>query len=568
MNFESILHLPMSNYAYFSDNQTFNIVLRAKKDDLKKAIIIYGNKYDLRLEGHRTYEEMNKKYSDDLYDYFVFKKKFDDTRIGYLFLLSDGENKFYYSENGFSKDYDFSINHISRFEYPYNFEQDYLKLLPWVKDAIGYQIFPERFDIGDTNKDLSYKNLKTLDVPKSNSFYGGDLKGILNHIDYFLDLGINCIYLNPIFESPSNHKYDTLDYFKIDKHFGDNKLFKEFVNKMHKNGIRIILDGVFNHMSSQNEIFLDVVKKGRKSKYFNMFLVNGDNVDLEKINYSCFASVKDMPRINTENDEAIKYICKICTFWIKEYDIDGWRLDVSDEISLKCLRKLREEVKKAKNEAIIIGENWRIPTRYLQGDMLDSVMNYKFYTPLINYLAYDNINSETFANQITKALFYNSMNANYMMMNEFENHDTHRLTTLSNDKNSYILASAITLFYVGMPFFYYGSEIGIDGGYDPLCRRAMIWDKQLWDMRTYKTVKKLIAIRKENECLKTGDFKAYSRENMLYIERELDGKKLTLIINKDNDKKQIKLKKEKIVYSFNFQEDHFYNKGFLIISNS
>ncbi len=569
MNFESILHIPMSNYAYFSDESTINIVLRAKKDDLKKVIIIYGNKYDMRLDGHRFSEEITNKYSDDLYDYFVFRKKLDDTRFGYVFLLSDGENKYYYCESGFSKDYDFSINHTSRFEYPYNFKDDILNLPSWVKDCVGYQIFPERFDIGDFKKDLSYKTLNALDTPKSNSFYGGDLQGILNHIDYFLDLGINCIYLNPIFESPSNHKYDTVDYFKIDHHFGDNKLFKEFVNKMHANGIKVILDGVFNHMSDENKIFQDVIKKGKKSKYFNFFIIWGDKIDQENVNYSCFASVKNMPRINTENDEAIEYICKICSYWIKEYDIDGWRLDVSDEISFKCLRKLRSEVKKIKKDAIIIGENWRIPTKYLQGDMLDSVMNYKFYSSIIDYLAYNKINSQDFANQITRNLFYNNMNANYMMMNEVENHDTHRLSTLANnDKQAYILASAITIFYIGMPFFYYGSEIGIDGGYDPLCRRAMIWDKNLWDMKTYKTIKKLISIRKENECLKSGDFKSYSKDDLLYIERELNNKKLTLIINNTADKKFIKLKKEKIIYSYNFQEDHFYSKGFLIISSN
>lgn len=566
MNFESILHIPMSNYAYFSDESTFNIVLRAKKDDLKKVIIIYGNKYDMRLDDHRFSEEITNKYSDDLYDYFVFRKKLDDTRFGYVFLLSDGENKYYYCESGFSKDYDFSINHTSRFEYPYNFKENYLKLVPWVKDTVGYQIFPERFDIGDLSKDLSYKNMNVLDTPKSNSFYGGDLQGILNHIDYFKDLGINCLYLNPIFESPSNHKYDTVDYFKIDHNFGTNKFFKHFVDIMHQNGIKVILDGVFNHMSSDNKIFQDVVKKGKKSKYFNFFIIYGDEVDLESINYSCFATVKNMPRINTGNDEAIKYISKICTYWIKNYDIDGWRLDVSDEISFKCLRKIREDIKKVKEDAIIIGENWRIPSKFLQGDMLDSVMNYKFYSPLVDYLAFNKIDSEKFANRITTALFNSSMNANYMMMNQFENHDTHRLSSLANDKNAYILASAILLFYIGMPFFYYGSEIGIDGGYDPLCRKVMNWDKKDWDNKTFKTVKKLISIRKENECLKTGDFKAYSNDGLLFIERWIDDKKLTLIINNSSERKELKLKNKKPIYSYNFQDDHFYNKGFVIIN--
>lgn len=564
MDLNSILHIPMSNYAYFSGAKKFNVILRAKKDDLKKVIIFFGNKYQLMFEKDHSYEEIKIKYSDDLYDYFVFYKTLDDTRVGYVFLLSDGINQYYYSENGFSKDYNFNINHFSRFEYPYNFESDYLKLVPWVKDTVGYQIFPERFDIGNLEKNLDYKNLNTLDIPKSNSFFGGDLQGILNHIDYFKDLGINCLYLNPIFESPSNHKYDTIDYFKIDSHFGSNKLFKEFVNIMHKNGIRVILDGVFNHISSESKIFKDVVKKGKKSKYFNFFIIYGDKVDLEKVNYSCFASVKYMPRLNTENDEVIEYISNICTYWIKECDIDGWRLDVSDEISFKCLRKIREDIKKVKEDAIIIGENWRIPTKYLQGDMLDSVMNYKFYSSLVDYIVYKKIDSQSFANKLIGNLFLNNMNANLMMMNEFENHDTHRISTLANDPMAYILSSAILIFYIGIPFFYYGSEIGIDGGYDPLCRRAMIWDETLWNKKTYKTIKRLISIRKEYEELKVGDINCYSLNNLLYIERKLEKSKITLVINNSNDKISLKLKKEKIIYFYNFQEDHFYSKGFLI----
>lgn len=565
MDLNSILHIPMSNMAYFSSLYNLTVILRAKKDDLKEVKIIYSFKYDHYLKEKRNEEVMIKKYSDNLFDYYVFNKDVNDNRVGYIFYLSDGFTSYYFSENGFEKEYDYSKSHLSRFEYQANFEGDYLKEIKWCKDTIGYQIFPDRFNIGNYKKDLSYINLKPNQDPKSNSFGGGDLLGILNKIDYFKDLGINCLYLTPIFLSNSNHKYDTLDYFKIDPHFGDDKTFKLLVDELHRNNIKIILDGVFNHISSESKIFKDVIKNGKKSKYFNWFMINGDKVDSVNINYLCFANVKNMPRLNTSNDEVIKYITSVVTHYIKKFNIDGWRLDVSEELSFKLHRAIRSEVKKLNPNCIIIGENWRIANRYTQGDMLDSVMNYKFYEPLVHFLAYKDIDAKEFVSRLTNGFLFYTLNTNKMMMNQIENHDTHRFETLANNSNMFLIALSILIMNIGMPFLYYGSEVGLNGGYDPLCRKMFNWDEKSWDIKRLKLTKKLINFRKSNEVIKSGEIKYEYNDNLFILTRYNKDEVYKLIVNPNNEKVSLDKLNKKPIISFNFQENKFIKEGFIII---
>ncbi|MCD5489199.1 ATP-binding cassette domain-containing protein [Lactobacillus delbrueckii subsp. lactis] len=206
----------------------------------------------------------------------------------------------------------------------------------WVKETVWYQIFPERFANGDKSNDPEgVKDWNPSNHPGREDYYGGDLQGVLDHLDYLQDLGINGLYFCPIFKASSNHKYDTIDYLEIDPDFGDKQLFARLVNEAHARGMKVMLDAVFNHMGDSSMQWQDVVKNGPNSRFANWFHINCFPVepyDPADPSYETFAFEKHMPKLNTANLEVVDYLLTIATYWVKEFDIDAWRLDVADEV--------------------------------------------------------------------------------------------------------------------------------------------------------------------------------------------------------------------------------------------
>ena len=376
MNRFALLHITDSAYCFPVSEHEMVIRLRTAKGDIESAQIIYESKYAIADRQQKL--PMVKELTGDLYDYYSVKLDLEDTRLAYVFYLYDGKDYFYFSEDGVTETYDFTKGYYNFFQYPYINGADILKKEEWLSQASFYQIFIDRFCIGDDTKDKSYINLKWGEVPDIWCFAGGDLKGIISKLDYINGLGCDALYLTPIFQSPSNHKYDIVDYYEIDRHFGDKADLALLVKELHKRGMKIVLDAVFNHASEHNDKFQDVVKKGKDSKYYDWFVINGDFPEKDPLNYEVFAGCEYMPKWNTSNLEVQDYLMDIAIHYIKEFDIDGWRLDVSDEISHDFWRRFRKEVKAAKESAVIIGENWHDASNYLRGDQYDSIMNYAF----------------------------------------------------------------------------------------------------------------------------------------------------------------------------------------------
>ena len=448
-----------------------------------------------------------------------------DSRIGYIFLLQSGEEKYYYSEEGLTIEYNHDKSYYNFFQYPYINETDLHKKVDWCDRAIFYQIFVDRFHMGSCSKDRNYIDKDWGELPKPKGFYGGDLPGITEKLDYLQDLGINSIYLTPIFQSPSNHKYDTIDYEEVDAMFGTNRDLKELVESAHKRGIKILLDAVFNHCSCLCKQFQDVLRKGKGSVYYDWFIIRGDRPVLEQMNYECFAACNYMPKWNTNNPEVQKFLLHIATKWIKEYGIDGWRLDVADEVSHDFWRQFRKAVKATKPDALIIGENWHDSRPWLEGDQFDSIMNYSFTKACLDYFAYEKYSAQRFCERLSEILMRNTDQVNEMMLNLLDSHDTERfLTNVGENADKLKCALAVLFFFVGMPCIYYGTEIGTAGGYDPDSRRTFDWDKTHWNMDIYNTVKDLIRLRKEQIG---GGIRIYAQNDLLVIERGT----LSLIVN-------------------------------------
>lgn len=523
MNKEAILHIPKSQYAFAYNQKELRIRLRAAKDDLDKVEIIYAVKYNWLTD--RKSKQMQKSYSDALYDYYTVTLDVPDSRIGYIFLLQSGEEKYYYSEEGLTIEYNHDKSYYNFFQYPYINETDLHKKVDWCDRAIFYQIFVDRFHMGSCSKDRNYIDKDWGELPKPKGFYGGDLPGITEKLDYLQDLGINSIYLTPIFQSPSNHKYDTIDYEEVDAMFGTNRDLKELVESAHKRGIKILLDAVFNHCSYLCKQFQDVLRKGKESVYYDWFIIRGDRPVLEQMNYECFAACNYMPKWNTNNPEVQKFLLHIATKWIKEYGIDGWRLDVADEVSHDFWRQFRKAVKAAKPDALIVGENWHDSRPWLEGDQFDSIMNYSFTKACLDYFAYEKYSAQRFCERLSEILMRNTDQVNEMMLNLLDSHDTERfLTNVGENADKLKCALAVLFFFVGMPCIYYGTEIGTAGGYDPDSRRTFDWDKTHWNMDIYNTVKDLIRLRKEQIG---GGIRIYAQNDLLVIERGT----LSLIVN-------------------------------------
>lgn len=539
MNEYAILHTPDSRYCFATDVRELVIRLRmAKEDAAAKVTLICACKYDFTFD--RREIPLTICYSDRLYNYYEKKLTLTDVRFAYLFQIEENGKIWYYSEDGVTETYCFEEGFYNFFQMPYINENDCMKTVEWMKDAVFYQIFIDRFFMGDKEKDKSYINLKWGELPNPKSFAGGDLKGIIEKLPYIKALGIGAIYLTPVFRSVSNHKYDTISYREVDPQFGSTQDLKELVKKAHELGIRVVLDAVFNHCSMEMEQFADVRKRGRKSPYYDWFLIRGDVPVPEKRNYECFAACEYMPKLNTANKKVQEFLIDIALYWIREADIDGWRLDVSDEVSHGFWRRFREAIKEEKEDCVIIGENWHDAYPYLRGDEYDSIMNYAFTKACLDYFARGTFDAAAMAAKLNSNLMRNLEQVNRMMLNLLDSHDTHRFyTELKKNKDRLLAAVALEMVFLGAPCLYYGTEICMEGGYDPDSRRCFNWNEDEWEQQVLEQIKGLIALH-HNPAIRDGAIAVYEESGMLVTERTVDGQRITLYINLTGESKSVR----------------------------
>lgn len=557
LNLQAICHIQKSNYAYAYKKDELHIRLRTAKDDCTQVKLVISEKHRW---SEKTSYEMKKVASDHLFDYYQYCYDATNSRLGYYFEISDGQDTLIYSESGFSKTYDDMNAYFHYFQFPYINEVDVHQVPAWVNETVFYEIFVERFCNGDSENDK--KELCTWgEKPGPHSFYGGDLQGILDRLDYLEELGVNGLYLTPIFSSPSNHKYDIYDYEKIDPMFGDKELLCKLVEEAHKKGIRIILDGVFNHCSWYFTPFQDVILHGEKSKYKDWFYIRSfpitrytseevsdysQPLDLSQLNYSIFGTSPNMPKLNTENKELRKYLFDTVAYWTKEAKIDGWRLDVSDEVSHDFWRKFRKVVKDINPEALILGENWHNAYPWLQGDQFDGVMNYPFTKSAIQYFAMGEKDAKDLAADLSEYLMWNSRQVLVSMLNLLDSHDTVRFLTWCNgDERKLKMALMLMFTYIGMPGIYYGTEIGMTGNGDPDCRKTFDWERSNWNEELFEFTKQLVKLRKTMKSLKYGDIQIYAKDEVFYLKRQYEEETLVTILNITQSEKEIELQDNK-----------------------
>lgn len=552
MNKFGILHLLDIPYAYAEDSNILTIRIRTCKNDIKNCKIYYKDRYDYHLP-YKS-KDMYIVSETDLFTYYETSISVKWNRYRYFFELTDFNNfTTLFNERGFiDEKYDNTNQQsktsntllINAFQFPYIAREDVYNESKWLQESIIYQIFPDRFCNG--NSVINPKNTKPWGYPHVDyhSKFGGDIQGIIDKLDYLEDLGINVIYLTPIFKSSSNHKYNTKDYYTIDPEFGSNELVKELIDKCHKKNIKIIFDAVFNHSGDDFFAFKDVLINQKNSKYSDWYIINNFPVSTEKINYYAFGNAhKNMPKLNTSNPEVTKYLLDVAKFWIKEYKIDGWRLDVCDEVSHTFWKKFRDTIKSVNKDAIIIGEIMHEANNFLKGDQLDSIMNYPIKFACVDFFAKKNITAREFLNILgqNRMLYMNSINK--QLLNLIGSHDTARFLTECHDNIEKMKPAICFQFtYVGVPYIYYGDEIGLCGGEDPQNRKCMIWNEKFQNHDLLNFYKKMITIRKKHPTFVHGDFKEISGENnILSYSREYNNEKYIIIINNNDHSEYIDL---------------------------
>jgi len=340
--------------------------------------------------------------------------------------------------------------------------------------------------------------------------------------------------MNPIFKAESYHRYDTLDYYEIDPQMGTREDLKNLVEKAHSMGIRVILDGVFNHISSSHFMFRDVLEHGRDSEYYPCFYQLPENPKIPEPNeypeYTCFSYVANMPKTNTADPYLRQYFCDVGTYWIREFDIDGWRLDVANELDDGFLRVFRTAVKEAKPDALIVGEVWENAAHYLNGDMLDSAMNYDFRRYCRRFFAEETVNAEIFDANVSTLLLRYRENALYAQLNLLDSHDVSRYLTLCGENTDKMeLSVLLQMTFPGMPCVFYGDEKGLYGTTESEYRQAMAWEECHPMEEVYC---RLIALRKENPALRYGNFKTIAASKKVYsYSRTWNDKRITVTMN-------------------------------------
>ena len=554
MNFSSVYHIATDNFC-FALNEDELIIRVQTGYDVDRVELVYGDPFMNGIFGSKDSwggdlkELTNKKY---LQNHIIWQTSVKPAfkRCRYYFILHSNNEAYYFTEDGFRSKSEFKDYKGRRqdFFFPWMNPIDIIKPAKWVNDTVWYQIFPDRFCNSGTKRYRSYD--KWASPKKKMGYldrYGGDLKGITSKLDYLKALGINGIYFTPLNKSNSNHKYNTTDYTMIDPDFGTDEDLITLVKEAHSRGIRIMLDGVFNHSGDDFAPWLDVLENGEESKYFNWFMINEVpkkvgmfTQNARKGKYYTFGFFDNMPKLNTNNQEVIDYFINICVNWVNKYDIDAIRLDVANEMSHSFNKQLRQAVLKLKPDFYICGEIWHNSMPWLRGDEYDAVMNYTLQESIDSFWANKSTTALEFEHQINRCLTLYPQQITNVMFNLLDSHDTMRLITRSNENIDVFYQKLAVLFTLnGTTCIYYGTEIALSGGYDPDCRRCMPWnciDKGQYNDKI-ENVKKLIDIRKSYDELKNGEIRFIHLNNrVIAYEKYGTNNTIRVIVNcTDND---------------------------------
>ncbi len=492
-----------------------------------------------------------------VYEYHVIETS---TRTAfYRFHLQYKGEKLVYGDEGISETASYIVADLDKIAGPTDPK--------WYMGTIYYQIFIDSFYNGEPSIDPP--NKITRIAPRERGYYGGDLIGVIKKLDHLVSLGIEALYLTPIFPSPTYHRYDVIDYFKIDKYLGTMNDLINLVEKLHKNNIKLVLDIPMHHTSPCNPVFIDALEKLENSRYYDwfQFLENIDhNIREQLLSYvkdNCnvwsfeeytrhrrikpfyegFFMLWGMPRFNHENTETLNYFINITKYWMQK-GVDGFRIDVALGIHYQWLKAYYSEVKNMNRDFLILGELNDYPPPYME--YFDSTMDYYWRKILLQAIIDGKLSAEELLIKLNKEYVELPHYQAVSLYHALGTHDTPRIKTLAKQLDKLKLLYALLFILPGSPAIYYGDEIGLEGGHDPDNRKPMLWDKRFWNKDLLEHIKKLIKIYKEYKCVRHGFYKAQTLGNILVVKRELDTCIVYLLANISNEPVLLQIKDLKL----------------------
>lgn len=437
----------------------------------------------------------------------------------------------------------------------------------WVKDAVFYQIFPDRFAKGKPPENYpnywQSSNLESWKVsPTPQKYKGGNFWGVIDKLDYLQDLGINAIYFTPVFQSTCNHRYHTHDYYQIDPLLGGNYAFAEFLKQAHQRDIKVVLDGVFNHVGRGFFYFNDILENGPHSPWLDWFKIESWPLCAYDgslpANYVSWKNNRALPEFNHSNPQVKHYIMEVAEYWLNQ-GIDGWRLDVPNEVTEEGFwQEFRTRVKAINPDAYIVGEIWTDASQWLDGTQFDGVMNYLFTAPTMAfcggdrilreyvekppYYPYPAIKAEEYQEKIEQLLNLYDWEITLTQLNLLASHDTARLLTIAGDDQKTVeLCTLLLLTFPGPPSIYYGDEIGLEGGLDPDSRRSFP-EKNLWDLQLLNYHQQLIKLRHQYSALRHGKYQVLLAKKGIYVfSRNLKEENIIVALNTDIKSQEINI---------------------------
>ena len=524
----SIYHMPWLEYRHATPDGEAVLRLRTGRGEFYRIVLRAANPYDCaEPNGGWREQEMSVAYRDDLFDFYEVAFRPDDPRFKYLFVLyADGDRVFKLDSTGLRAGADGFDDISESFAFAYAYPTD--PMPEWARGAVGYQIFPDRFRReGGAEEGLEPWNSNRV---SSEFRFGGNLSGIRAAIPYLKDLGVTMIYTTPIFISDSAHRYNTFDYYHIDPLLGTEADLKALCDELHQKGMRIVLDGVFNHSGLGFAPFMDAQEKGEASEYRDWFFF--DNV--ESCGYRTFSHEPYMPKLNLRNEACADYFLKVGEYWLTQCGIDGWRLDVSPEVWPDFWRKYHAMMKRVNPDSLMVAECWDDSREWLtQGDMFDSTMHYVLSRNLWKRFCSHTISLDVFDAAVNNAAMLYPKRTQDVLWTFLGSHDTQRvLTRAGGDHRMLQGASFFQFTFMGAPIIYYGDELAMEGGCDPDNRRPMLWDR-VENNPTHAHYQKLSTLRAQHEALRVGNFRTWLvQPNGLYAyERFTGNERLLCVLN-------------------------------------
>jgi len=449
----------------------------------------------------------------------------------------------------------------------------------WVRDAVFYQVFPDR--LARSGRVPAPGQLEPWDAPPSeHGFKGGDLYGVVQHLDRLVRLGVNALYLNPVFTSAANHRYHTDDYYHVDPLLGGDAALRELLDQAHARGMRVVLDGVFNHTGRGFWPFHHVLENGHQSPYRDWFHLDDDVLSGERslqafpgpaelermavlhregagpgvpsrhvLGYEAWWDLPALPELNLDTPAARALILDVAEHWIR-FGIDGWRLDVAEEVSADFWREFRERVHAVDAGIYLLAEIWQPKPEWLRGDMFDATMNYPLLETIVGFAAarsldgsirlpaewqggLQRLDAAGFWSRVAELGSVYDPGVDRVQFNLLGSHDTPRLLTLcGGDRAAVRLAMLLQMTLPGAPCVYQGDEIGMEGLMDPDCRRAFPVDVDLWTAEPYEWVADLIALRRSSRALRDGAMSLLGTdgEALAYL-RRFEDEAFAIVVN-------------------------------------